>query len=89
MLIIIKPIHVFILFFPAPLDYAPTQRTISSSFVEPAFVSIPISFDILEEQNETFTVRLVPALDQSMEGILISPNVATVTIVSKCVLGFR
>ena len=65
--------------FSDPDDY----EFISSLIVPPEIVSIPIVFDNIEEPDETFTVRLVPIPDQNLEGILISPDVATITIISK------
>ena len=54
-----------------------------SFFFDPVTVSIPIVFDSIEEPNENFTVSLIPALGQNLEGFLFSPDVATITIVGK------
>ena len=59
-----------------------TQQTLGVFFA-PVPVSIPIEADSLLEPDETFTVRLVPAPGQNLEGILISPDMATITIVGK------
>ena len=71
-----------LIFLPAPDDYNSTEEMITFLF-SPQIVSIPIVFDAIEEMNETFTVRLIPAPDQNLEGIIISPDVATVTIIGK------
>ena len=74
-------------FFPAPDDYTSTEQTITSFFISPETVSIPIVLDSIEEQNETFTVRLIPAPGENLGDILISPDTATVTIVGKYLRG--
>ena len=58
------------------------QQTLGVFFA-PVLVSIPIEADSVLEPDETFTVRLVPAPGQNLEGILISPDMATITIVGK------
>ena len=62
----------------APDDYATTQVGLTFTG-QPITVNIPIVSDAIEDPDETFIVRLI--LEEESDGILIIPDVTTVTII--------